>query len=462
MHFLLHLILFTLVLAVVVFLLSLLLRCRSLRSTYPTATLIITQSPGNQSPRALAHAQAILASNLTSVVIFVSEPPSPVTQPNLIFIPIHQVRTTSSRRTPLLLLRKLIHYASSLLTALRTVASHHLSIRHVLLNTPPVLPTLPLLLLLRPLLFPLAALTLDLHNLAFTLMRLTSPRPVVMLAALCEALSLRLVPNIWTVSTALSTYLRNELHVPSVVLRDRPLPLFSQARESPSSFHVLSTFQQHATVIAPSGHALLTDTAFKLTRPAAFIVAPSSWTPDEDFSPLFTALSTLDTRARPIIAVLTGRGPLRSAFEGRVRAAGFKHVVVVFAFLPQLDYAALLATADAGICMHASSSGLDLPMKAVDMAGAGLPALARQYSCISELVQHACTGFLWESEYELTELIDRLLFSEPGRKELQTVREEVMRRARKADREAAGRGQWQLEWEQRALPTLRGGTAKKT
>lgn len=126
----------------------------------------------------------------------------------------------------------------------------------------------------------------------------------------------------------------------------------------------------------------------KLGRPA-LIVSGTSWTEDEDFQLLFDALWNFDQNhaARIIsapadvklICIITGKGPLKKYYEDKIKSYCFKHTKFVFPWLKAEDYPLLLASADLGICLHKSSSGLDLPMKVVDMFGNKLPACAFNY-----------------------------------------------------------------------------------
>ncbi|KAG5507627.1 hypothetical protein JKF63_06576 [Porcisia hertigi] len=147
-----------------------------------------------------------------------------------------------------------------------------------------------------------------------------------------------------------------------------------------------------------------------LPRRGVMVVGSTSWTEDDDYSVLIQALQRLDHRLRHEInyagnknsngfgagsggpadlwVLITGKGAARERFEDAVRAAKLSSHVVVSTYYAQSyqEYSFLLGAADVGFCLHFSSSGLDLPMKGVDMVGAGLPIIALEYPAIGELI----------------------------------------------------------------------------
>lgn len=71
----------------------------------------------------------------------------------------------------------------------------------------------------------------------------------------------------------------------------------------------------------------------------------------------------------PLLVVITGRGPLQAEWRETLARRRLRHVSFFLVWLSPEQYATLLACADLGVSLHASSSGLDLPMKVSDMLG---------------------------------------------------------------------------------------------
>lgn len=128
------------------------------------------------------------------------------------------------------------------------------------------------------------------------------------------------------------------------------------------------------------------------------------------------------TRLPKLLLVVTGKGELRSHYEREI--ARLEHdwdwVRIRTAWLEREDYPILLGSADIGISLHTSSSGLDLPMKVVDMLGCGLPVCALGFPCLDELIQHDHNGLVFYKAEELATQLETLLAKHPERSWLAT------------------------------------------
>lgn len=187
---------------------------------------------------------------------------------------------------------------------------------------------------------------------------------------------------------------------------------------------------------------------FSLSKDDLVLISSTSWTEDEHFEVLFQALLLLDAQiGREVTVIITGKGPEKGKYEKMIREKRWGKVKIRMEWVESEEYPRILAAADWGISLHASSSGLDLPMKVVDMMGAGLPVLTLYYPTIKELVQTGVNGEYFIDEASLAGLI-----LVRDRQTLQSD-EEKRGKYRKA-MEVMGRKRWEEEWEMVVKPGL--------
>lgn len=192
------------------------------------------------------------------------------------------------------------------------------------------------------------------------------------------------------------------------MLHDRPPAHFRRTNSSERE----DLFERLVATLSPPVPASFIPVKWSdISSRPAIVVSSTSWTADEDFSPLLDALkayhlaSTINPLLPRLLILITGKGGLRSAFERLVaqHEQGWTRICVRCVFLSAADYPTLLGCADLGLSMHSSSSGRDLPMKVVDMFGCGVPVLARGFRAIGELVKDGENGTVWVTSAELGE-----------------------------------------------------------
>lgn len=268
----------------------------------------------------------------------------------------------------------------------------------ILVQNPPAFPTLSIAWLVARLRG--ARLVIDWHNLSHTIaaVRLGDRHRAVKSLARSERRWAKRASGHLTVSQALADWLSRHYGIQAAVLYDRPGAAFSRTPTAAAA----GLWEKVAKDTAISGRPPL-------------VVCPTSWTPDEDFDLLLEALEraeralTKDAPApgAPMLAViLTGRGALRNTFEARVARRDFKAIAIRMLWLEPADYPTLIGMADLGLCLHQSSSGLDLPMKLADLRGGDVPVATYDYApVLGEVMTTGQEGVTFRDPGDLARLL---------------------------------------------------------
>jgi len=154
---------------------------------------------------------------------------------------------------------------------------------------------------------------------------------------------------------------------------------------------------------------------YSLPEKPFILVSSTSWTPDEDFNILLKALPSVDVALglaeKKMFLCITGKGPMKDAFMQGIEALALEHVIVKTMWLPLEEYPVMLSLADFGLSMHQSSSGIDLPMKIVDMFAVNTPVIARAFTALPELVEEGVNGYIFKDIASLSEVLIRAIGS---------------------------------------------------
>lgn len=306
--------------------------------------------------------------------------------------------------------------------------------KYILVQNPPSIPTLAVCTWMA--FFRNSALVIDWHNFGYSILalKLGPLHPLVRLSHEYEKFFARRAWKHFAVTDAMVQVLKNEFDVQAVALHDRPAAQFK-----PLSKERKEQWLTRRTDTREFARDLLAGT-WRL------VVSSTSWTPDEDFSILLDALQDYSARVDSdhklpkLLAIITGKGPQRQFYLDCIRQLNqgkkLQNVIVATCWLSTDDYAALLGAADLGVSLHTSSSGVDLPMKVVDMFGTGLPVVAARFRALPELVKEGRNGRSFGDAAELADLFVGLLGGDGV--QLSKLREGAA---------AESRRRWDAEWD---------------
>lgn len=292
---------------------------------------------------------------------------------------------------------------------------------YLLVQNPPAIPLLSVVKIYVNFISRRTNLVIDWHNLGYTVLGVKlgdMNNKIVTIAKRYESFFGKSAYAHLTVTDTMADFLREEMNMKTeriITLHDRPA----------DQFHSLSDLEI-ASIIKKFEDSVLKDFKPGIDK---IVVTSTSYTPDENFGILISALKLYDKRSLlpKLFVVVTGKGPLKDDFLSMVKSACFKNVFVRTCWLEASDYPLVLGSADIGISLHESSSGIDLPMKVVDMFGCGVPVISLGFKAIPELVKDGGNGTIVTNYKEMCQSLEILLTDE---KALKGIKQGALRESR--------------------------------
>eukprot|EP00088_Acartia_fossae_P064678 TRINITY_DN7966_c0_g1_i4.p1 TRINITY_DN7966_c0_g1~~TRINITY_DN7966_c0_g1_i4.p1 ORF type:complete len:455 (-),score=52.69 TRINITY_DN7966_c0_g1_i4:408-1772(-) len=328
----------------------------------------------------------------------------------------------------------------------------------ILVQTPPGVPTLPVLYFYS--FFKGTRLLVDFHNYSHTILSMSCgpTHPLVKLTKMLERLFGQQAVASFCVTQAMKEDLLENWEIESTVLHDRPASKFRPITVSEKHELYLRLSKEYPELAGQEPDSTVftciqnEDIKLHDHRPG-LIVSSTSWTEDEDFSILLSALHNYEMKVQErslpdLICIITGKGEQKQFYLNKIQNMNFQHVKFLTPWLTAEDYPLVLASADLGVSLHTSSSGLDLPMKVVDMFGCGLPVAAISFPAIGELVKDGENGEIFSNSDELSEIIQDWFHNFPSdtNPKHQRYRSEL---------ESFRNSDWTQNWNAKALPVFK-------
>ena len=287
-----------------------------------------------------------------------------------------------------------------------------------------------------------AKFIIDWHNYGYTILKVNNrPNFIVKIAEKYEKFFGKKSHMNFCVSQAEKRDLKKNFGIDAICLPDKPL---------------LGLFKFLTSEQAPELYKKYTElnTLLDKNRPI-LMISSTSWTPDEDFNMLLNSLIKTEeilnknNNLKKVLFLITGKGPMKENFMKKVNESNLNIFNVKSIWLDSDDYPKLLALCDLGICLHYSSSGIDLPMKVVDMFSACLPAAAIYYPTIEELVKNEENGFTFRNEKELSKILKNAIeeISKNGKWE-------KLEKFRKKLKKDLNEENWVAQWKNRVKKAL--------